>query len=123
MFPHIIFLIGSDGLALVIALCLSLWFQLDAMSLYIDEDVYDTKSSDLIHTISQFAICVEDRKHWLLRLGTFRLYGLSESVMVATIGLATPLSLLSCTIQTSFISKVKVKAIYSLLQYSLMIPT
>ena len=48
----ITFLVGNDGLALVKALCLNLQFQLNVMSLYIDEDVYDTKSGDLIHTIS-----------------------------------------------------------------------
>jgi hypothetical protein len=48
----ITFPVRSDGLALVTALRLSLQFQLNAMSPHIDEDVYDTKSGDLIHTIS-----------------------------------------------------------------------
>jgi hypothetical protein len=48
----ITFPVGSDGLALVTALWLSLRFQLNAMSLHMNEDVYDTKSGDLIHTIS-----------------------------------------------------------------------
>jgi hypothetical protein len=105
----ITFPVGSDGLALVTTLRLSLLFQLNTMSLHIDEDVYDTKSGDLIHTISQSPVCVGDGKHWLLRPGRFRLYGLSESVMAATTSLATPLSSPSCTIQTPFTSKVKVE--------------
>jgi hypothetical protein len=105
----ITFPVGSDGLALVTALCLSLQFQLKAMSLHIDEDIYDTKSGDLIHTISQSPVCIGNGKYWLLRPGRFRLYGLSESIMATTTSLATPLSSPSCTIQTPFTSKVKVE--------------
>ena len=79
------------------------------MSLHIDEDVYETKSSDLIHTINQSLVCVGDGKHRLLRPWRFRLYGLSESVMATNIGFVTPLSSPNCTIQTSFTSKVKVE--------------
>jgi hypothetical protein len=57
------FLIGSDGMAAVTALSLSLWFQLNAMSLHIDENVYDTESGNLIHTISQSHVCIGDGKH------------------------------------------------------------
>jgi hypothetical protein len=117
----ITFPVRSDGLALVTALRLSLRFQLNTMSLHIDEDVYDTKSGDLIHTISQSPVCIGDGKHRLLKPGRFGLYGLSESVMAATTGLATPLSSPSCTIQTPFTSKLKVEVGPS--QYSVMTPT
>jgi hypothetical protein len=50
------FRVGSDGIADVTVLCLSLQFQLNAMSLHIHEDVFDTISSNLIDTISQFLI-------------------------------------------------------------------
>jgi hypothetical protein len=103
----ITFPIGSDGLALVTTLRLSLRFQWNAMSLHIDKDIYDTKSGDLIHIISQSHVWIGDGIHWLLRPRRFRLYGLSESVMAAT--MTTPLSLPSCTIQTPFTSKVKVE--------------
>jgi hypothetical protein len=66
------------------------------MSLHINEDIYNTKSGDLIHTISQSPICIGDGKHWLLRPGRFRLYSLNEFVMAASIGLATLLSSPSC---------------------------
>jgi hypothetical protein len=92
------FLIGSDGFAVVTTLCLSLWFQLNAMSLHIDEDVYDSTSGDLIYTISQSPICNGNGKYWLLRPGRFRLYGLSEFVMVASTGLAIPISFPNYTI-------------------------
>jgi hypothetical protein len=86
------FPVGSDGLVVVRVLCLSLQFQLNAMSLHIDEVVYDTKLGYHIHTISQSPLCNGDGKHWLLRLGRFRLYSLSASVMATSTGLATPLS-------------------------------
>ena len=79
------------------------------MSLYVNEDVYDTELDDLFHTISQSPICTGDGKYWLLKPGRFRLHGLSESVMAASIGLATLLSLPSYTVQTPLTFKVKVE--------------
>jgi hypothetical protein len=50
-----------------------------------------------------------DGKHWLLRHGRFRLYGLSESTMVASIELVPSLRSPSCTNRTSVSSRVKVE--------------
>jgi hypothetical protein len=98
----ILFPLGSDGIAVVTTIRLSLRFQLNKDSLHIDEEVYDSVS----HTIGQLLVCNGDGKHWLLGPWRFRLYGLSESVMAATTILATPLSSPSCTIQTSLNSRV-----------------
>jgi hypothetical protein len=57
------FPLGSDGLA----------------SLHIDKELFDSVSGDVTHTIGQIPMCIGDGKHWLLRPGRFRLYGLSES--------------------------------------------
>jgi hypothetical protein len=78
-------------------------------SLHIDEEVYDSMIGELSHTIGQLPMCNGDGKHWLLGPGRFRLYGLRESVMAATTGLATPLSSPSCTIRTPLTSRVKVE--------------
>jgi hypothetical protein len=88
------FPLGSDGLASVLAVRLSLWFQLNIASLHIDEEVFDSVSGDVTHTIGQIPVCNGDGKYWLLRHGRFRLYGLSESTMAASTELATPLRLL-----------------------------
>jgi hypothetical protein len=85
------FLLGSDGLALVSTVRLGLRFQLKIASLHIDEEVFDSVSSDVMHTIGQILVCNGDGKHWLLRPGRFRLYGLSESTMAASTKLAIPL--------------------------------
>ena len=85
------FPLGSDGLASILAICLRLWFQLNIASLHIDKEVFDSIFSDVIHTIGQIPMCNRDGKHWLLRPGRFRLYGLSESTMAASTELVTPL--------------------------------
>jgi hypothetical protein len=58
--------------------------------MFIDEEVYDAQSGDLVHTIGQFPVCVGDTKHWLLNVGRYRVYGVSDSVMVASTELVTP---------------------------------
>jgi hypothetical protein len=101
--------LGSDGIAIVTAICLGLRFQLNTNSLHIDEEVFDLVIGDLFYTIGQLPVRNGDGKHWLLGPGRFRLYGLSESVMAATTGLATPLSSPSCTIQTPLTSRLNVE--------------
>jgi hypothetical protein len=100
---------GSDGIAIVTAIRLSLRFQLNKDSLHIDEEVYDSVNGELSHTIGQLPVCNGDGKHWLLGPGRFRFYGLSNSIMVATTILATPLSSPNYTIQTPLNSRVKVE--------------
>jgi hypothetical protein len=39
--------------------------------MFIDEEVYDAQSGDLVHTIGQFPVCVGDTKHWLLNVGRY----------------------------------------------------
>jgi hypothetical protein len=82
---------------------------LNLASLHIDEEVFDSVSGDLSHTIGQIHVCDGDDKHWLLRPGRFRLYNLSESTMATSTGLATPLQSPSSTIHTPLSSKVKVE--------------
>jgi hypothetical protein len=50
-------------LASVSAVCLGLRFQLNIASLHIDEEVFDSLSSDVIHTIGQIPVCNGDGKH------------------------------------------------------------
>jgi hypothetical protein len=45
------FPLGNDGVALVTSLRLSLRFQISEDFTFIDEEVYDLQSRDLIHTI------------------------------------------------------------------------
>jgi hypothetical protein len=103
------FPLGSDGLALVSAVRIGLWFQLNIASLHIDEEVFDSVSGDVSHTIGQIPMCNGDGKHWLLRPGSFRLYGLSESTMAASTELAPSLRSPSFTNHTLESSRVKVE--------------
>jgi hypothetical protein len=96
-------------LASISAVWLGLWFQLNIASLHIEEEVFESVSGDVTHTICQIPVCNGDSKHWLLRPGRFRLYGLSESTMAASTELATPLLSPSCTNHIPRSSRVKVE--------------
>ena len=84
------FLLGNDGVALITSLKLSLRFQMSEDFMFIDEEVYNAQSRDLIHTISQSPICDRDIKQWLLNIERYRVYGMSDSVMAASTELVTP---------------------------------
>jgi hypothetical protein len=103
------FPLGSDGLALVSTVFLGFRFQLNIASLHIDEEVFDSIFGDVIHTIGQIPMCNGDGKHWLLRPGRFRLYGLSESTMAVSTKLAPSLRSPSSTNHTPVSSRMKVE--------------
>ena len=65
------FPLGSDGVAHVTSLRLSLRFQLSEDFMFIDEEVYDANSGDLIHTIGQSPVCDGGSKRWLLNPGRY----------------------------------------------------
>ena len=58
--------------------------------MFLDKEVYDTFSRNLINTIEQSWVCDGDSKEWLLRPRKYYIYGVSESVMAASIELVTP---------------------------------
>jgi hypothetical protein len=105
------FPLGSDGIASVSAVRLGLRFQLNIASLHIDEEVFDSVSGDVTHTIGQIPMCNGDGKHWLLGPGKFRLYGLSESTMAASTELAPSFRSLACTNHTPVSSRVKIEPV------------
>jgi hypothetical protein len=84
------FPLGNDELTLVTSFRLSLRFGLTEKFIYVDEEVYDAYSGDLMYTIGQSPECDGDSKQWLLKLGRYRVYGVSESVMAASTKLITP---------------------------------
>ena len=84
------FLLGSDEVAHVTSLILSLRFQLSDDFMFIDQEVYDANSGDLTHTIGQSPVCNGSSKHWLLDGGRYQVYGISNSVMIASTELVTP---------------------------------
>jgi hypothetical protein len=84
------FPLGNDGVAHVTSLRLSLRFQMSEDFMFIDEEVYDAQSRDLIHTIGQSPVCDGASKQWLLNAGRYQVYSVSDSVMAATTELVTP---------------------------------
>ena len=84
------FPLGNNGLALIISLRVSLRFHMSEDFMFIDEEVYDTQSGDLTHIIGQSPICDGDSKQWLLNVGRFRVYGMSELIMATSTKLVIP---------------------------------
>jgi hypothetical protein len=84
------FPLGNDELACVTSLRLSLRFRLSEDFMFLDEEVYDALSGDLINTIEQPPVCGKESKRWLLKHGKYRVYGVSDSVMATSIELVTP---------------------------------
>ena len=48
--------------------------------MHIEEQVFDVVTGKLTHTVSQFSVVKDDDKLWLLKRGTYRAYGLSDSL-------------------------------------------
>jgi hypothetical protein len=84
------FPLGSDGVAHVTSLRLSLRFQMSEDFMFIDEEVYDAQSGDLIHTICKSPVCHGDTKQWLLNASRYRVYSVTDSMMAASTKLVTP---------------------------------
>jgi hypothetical protein len=103
------FPLGIDGVAHVTSLRLGLRFQMSEDFMFIDEEVYDAQSGDLIHTIGQSPTCDGPSKQWLLNAGRYRVYGVSNSVMAATTELVTPHRSSTGTIQLTHAMRVKVE--------------
>jgi hypothetical protein len=102
------FPLGIDGLAHVTSLRLSLRFQLNEDFMFIDKEVY-VQSGDLIHTIGQSPGSDGASKQWLLNVGRYRVYGMSDSVMAATTELVTPHRSSTGTVQLTHATRVKVE--------------
>jgi hypothetical protein len=109
------FPLGNDGVAHVTSLRLSLRFQMSEDFMFIDEEVYDAQSGDLIHTIGQSPVCDGASKQWLLNVGRYRVYGVSDSVMAATTELVTPHLSSTSTVQLTHATRVKVEHVEELI--------
>ena len=109
------FPLGSDGVDHVTSLRLSLRFQLSEEFMFIDEEAYDANSGDLIHTIGQSPVCDGGFKRWLFNAGGYRVYGVSDSVMVASTELVTPHQSSISTIQLTPATRVKLEHVDELI--------
>jgi hypothetical protein len=103
------FPVGNDGLACVTSLRLSLRFWFSENFMFVDEEVYDALSGDLINTIEQPPVCDGDSKHWLLKHGKYKVYGISDSVMAASTELVTPHRSSTGTVRLTPVSRVKIE--------------
>ena len=83
--------------------------------MFIDEEVYDAQSGDLIHTISQFLICDRDTKQWLFNDRRYQVYGVNDSVMVASTELVTPHRSSTGIVQFTLATWVKVEHVDELI--------
>jgi hypothetical protein len=107
--------LGNDGLILVTSLRLSLRFGLTEKFIYVDEEVYDAYSRDLMYTIDQSPECDGDSKQWLLKPGKYRVYGMRESVMAVSTELITPHRSSTDTVQLIPATRVKIEHVEELI--------
>ena len=103
------FPLGSEGVAHVTSLILSLRFQMSKEIMFIDEEVYDALSGDLIGSISQSPVCDGTSKQWLLNAGRYRVYGISDSVVAASTELVRPHRSSTSTVQLIAATRVKLE--------------
>ena len=104
------FRMEENGLAYVTSQRLSLRFGFREDTIVVDEDIFDVVTSELTHTLGR--VSQRDEKNnlfWSLHPGSYRVYGLTDSQMVASTELFTPRSSSTCTIQTALPRDVKVK--------------
>jgi hypothetical protein len=83
--------------------------------MFIDEEVYDTQFGSLINTIEQSPVCDGHSKEWLLRLGRFLIYGVSELVMAASTELVTSHQSSTETVQLTPATRVKIEHLEELI--------
>lgn len=105
----VIFPIGNDGYAVVTALSLSVRFKFQEDSLYVEEEIIDSNTRIVSQAIRQLSITNDDGKLWLLKVGKYRAYGLSISLMDTSTLFLTPRESSTCTIQMPLLSKVEVE--------------
>jgi hypothetical protein len=103
------FPLDNDGIAFVTSLRLRLRFQMSEEFMFIDEEVYDAQSRELIHTIGKSPVCDGASKHWLLNAGKYRVYGVNDSVMEASTKLVTPHRSSTGTVQLTPATRVKLE--------------
>jgi hypothetical protein len=103
------FPLGNDRHAFVTSLRLNLRLQFSEEFMYIDEEVYDALSRDLIQTIRQSLISDGDTKQWLFNVGRYQVYGMSVSMMATSTKLVTPHQSSLSTVQLILASWVKVE--------------
>ena len=103
------FPIGDLGYAVVSSSRLSARFLLTENSLDIDEEVFDSSSGELTHTIGQEPIVSSPLRQWHLHPGRYLAYGLSKSMVgVPTLEGTTRISSTS-TFETALLNTVKIE--------------
>jgi hypothetical protein len=109
------FPLDNDGVVHVTSLRLSLRFQMSEDFMFIDDEVYDVQSGDLIHTIRQSPVCDGDKKQWMLDVVRNRVYDVSDSVMAASMELVTFHRSSTGTIQLTPPTQVKIEHVEELI--------
>jgi hypothetical protein len=100
----------EDGLAYVTSQSLSIRFGFREDTIIVDEEIFDVVTSILTHTLGRVSQRDENNNlFWSLPPGSYRVYGLTDSQMAASIQILTPRNSSTCTTQTPLPRDVKVK--------------
>ena len=96
----ILFPVGADGFASVSSIRLSIRFLMQEPTVAIEEEVVDPLTTGVTHTISlEWERAADGSQIWRLRLGKYRMYGLTELQMAASTEIITPRWSSTCTMQ------------------------
>ena len=106
----ILFPLGEDGLDTVTALHISIRFGLQDTSLWVEHEVYDPHISALSHIVPEVSKHSEDGTIiWTLKLGRYRVYGLTTSQMSNPTQFVITRRSSTCTITPPPIVQVKIE--------------
>lgn len=103
------FPVGTDGYAKVTALSLSLRFQFQEESMYLEEEIFDSELGSVTHAIIQLSFRNDAGKMWLLKPGKYRVYGRLDSLLGASTEVLTARESSTSTIHTPVRSLVKLE--------------
>ena len=111
----ILFLVGEDGLATVMALHISIRFCLQETSIWIEREVYDPLTLALSHIISEASKHSNDSSIiWTLKLDKYKVYGLISFQMSDLTQFVTPCQSSTCTITPCLQSRLKLNQVLKL---------
>jgi hypothetical protein len=110
--PHsvpVFFPLGEDGHAIVTCATLSLRFQYREVTIFVEEEVFDDHTGLVSHAIRQTMVENDVGAFWLLKLGKYHVYGVSESMFECSTELLTPRESSTVSIERPLLSKVKIE--------------
>ena len=108
-FVSVLFSLGEDGHAIVTSTTLSLRFQFCDVTIFVEEEIFDDQTGLVLHVVRQTRGENDVGLFWLLKLGKYYVYGVSESVFECSAELLTTKESSTVSIERQLLFKVKIE--------------